>query len=296
LTALSFVEAIMPDAGPVLDLGCGAGHITWALERRVAPRPVIGFDVSFFSLYVARSQMVPDGNFICGEILALPFRDAVFSLVFCSDAFYFPTNKWPVLREMERALRDDGQLMLVWLRNQVRQHFHDGQAIYSGRPLTLAGYRQLVGHLSYRFIPDSLIVQRYLDGVGLPAGTHATDEMLERELTFSILAAKHDPEFNDAHRFSDWPHARGKLGINPLYRSTTDTSTGVSYVREFPSGVYAEEHAQMRKILPEKFSLPVNDLQALRENRSTTKLRPLIDKLAIMGFPPNYLQESRPAA
>jgi SAM-dependent methyltransferase/uncharacterized protein YbaR (Trm112 family) len=291
LTALSFIEAITPDAAPVLDLGCGAGHITWALQQRISPRPVIGFDGFFFSLYVARTRMVQQGNFICGDILALPFRSEIFSLIYCSDAFYLPTCKWPMLREMERVLRDEGQMMLVALRNQLRQHFYNGQPIFSGRPLTLAGYRQLVGHLAHRFIPDSLTVQRYLDGVGLPAGTQASDNTLEGELNFSILAAKRDSDFTDGGKFPEWPHARGKLGINPLYRVSTVTPKEVSYVREFPSGVYAEEHKEMRKFLPEKFSLPADELQALRENRPTNGLKPLIDKLAIMGFPPGYLPE-----
>lgn len=283
LVALSFVHAMGRPQGLVLDLACGAGHITWSIQRQVAPQQVIGLDGFFFSLYVARTCIAPDVWFVCGDVNALPFRDSSFSVVFCSDAFFNFQYKWSSLREIERVLNSTGMLILVWLKNKLHKH------PYPGRPLTPQGYRRLVEHLPHRLIPDSLTLQRYLEGYGLMAEKQVDDETLNQSPTLSIWAMKGKATFADMGPFEHWPHAYGVLGINPLYELKSSSPDGSEYVRRFPSKFYEEENPEMKCYLPERFYLSKEQETALRQNRSNGLLEELIRNCAVLGFPPGYL-------
>jgi SAM-dependent methyltransferase/uncharacterized protein YbaR (Trm112 family) len=279
LVALAFVQAIGPQHGPVLDLACGAGHLTWALQRRVAPHSCIGLDNVFFSLYVARKHIAPEADFVCGDINNLPFQDSVFSLTFCSDAFFNFQTKWNSLREIERILDATGKIMLVWLRNKLVKH------LYPGRPLTPAGYRQLVAHLPHVLIPDSLVLERYLQGNGLPGYEQVDSDMLNGAATVSIIASKQECDFGEQPAFATWPHADGLLRVNPLFVSN-DASMS-DYIRRFPSQFYADENVDIIQYLPSGFSLSAEQRKMLEAQR-VDGLEDLIRNCSVLGFPPGY--------
>lgn len=281
LIALSFVQAMGSLGGPVLDLACGAGHITWAIGQRVSPKPVVGLDGFFYSLYVARKRIAPNALLVCGDVCNLPFRDSAFSTVFCSDAFHTFESKWSALRESERVLEAAGRLMLICLTNKLFSHK------YPGRPLTPAGYRGLLRNLPHRFYSDRLVLERYLERHGLPVAS-AEEEELQSSPTFSVLAGKGGLSAESGERFRAWPHAEGELGINPLYRPEEDSPAGMSYRCRFPSDFYEEENSLIKTYLPEKFSLSGAQQLSLREN-NLDGLEPLLRRCAILGFPPHYL-------
>lgn len=282
LIALSFIQAIELSGGPVLDLACGAGHITWAIERRVSPKPVVGFDSFFYSLYIARKRIAPNALFACGDVCNLPFRGSTFSTVFCSDAFHNFTSKWASLREMERVLQAAGPLMLTSLTNKLFSHK------YPGKPLTPAAYQVLLGHLFHRFYPDRLVLERYLAGRGLPAKGEYGEDDLRHSPTLSVLAGKGRELESSAERFHTWPHAEGELGVNPLYESGEESAVGRTYLCRFPSDFYAEENALIKTYLPEKFSLSREQELSLQGNRRDG-LEPLLQRCAVLGFPSHYL-------
>lgn len=99
----------------VLDLGCGAGHASFA----VAPvaRSVVAYDLSSRMLEVvaAASQARGLGNISTrqGDVAQLPYADASFDLVLTR----FSAHHWPdvqaALSEVARVLRPGGSLVVV---------------------------------------------------------------------------------------------------------------------------------------------------------------------------------------
>src|SRR3990172_5882451 len=70
----------------VLDVGCGDGERLRELREKHGCRPM-GVDVSAGILRDAKSQY-GDGDFVAGDVLQLPFRDASFDVVHSSMLFH----------------------------------------------------------------------------------------------------------------------------------------------------------------------------------------------------------------
>ena len=79
--------------GPALDLFCG----TQPYREMIPSRPVIGFDID---LHFGRSDVV--------GALPLPFADASFGLVVCTQALHLVDDPRATVREMHRVLRPGG--------------------------------------------------------------------------------------------------------------------------------------------------------------------------------------------
>ncbi|TDJ37493.1 MAG: class I SAM-dependent methyltransferase [Gammaproteobacteria bacterium] len=104
----------------VLDLGCGEGRhaITAYLHADVQ---VIGLDLRRGDIDIARGRFsdFEDPNaagksldFIVGSGLTLPFADASFDRVICSEVLEHIHNYQAVLREIQRVLKPGGLLAL----------------------------------------------------------------------------------------------------------------------------------------------------------------------------------------
>jgi ubiquinone/menaquinone biosynthesis C-methylase UbiE len=76
--AEAFFELLPPPARSVLELGCGEGRVA----RRLAALgyAVVGLDSSPTMVGLAR-EADPDGEYVLGDAVALPFGDASFDLV-----------------------------------------------------------------------------------------------------------------------------------------------------------------------------------------------------------------------
>ena len=89
-------------AGSVLDLGCGLGGYSLALQARGAR--VVSADFS-----LATVAGLPDGlRLVCADARHLPFADATFDLVFCASLIEHVPDPVGMLREIRRALKPGG--------------------------------------------------------------------------------------------------------------------------------------------------------------------------------------------
>jgi demethylmenaquinone methyltransferase/2-methoxy-6-polyprenyl-1,4-benzoquinol methylase len=100
--AAAATAAAPPPGGPVLDVCCGTGDLSLVLARRYPGAAVTGLDFSEAMLDRARAKAARAGapvEFVCGDLLALPFDDATFGAV---------TAGWGVrnVADLERAFAE----------------------------------------------------------------------------------------------------------------------------------------------------------------------------------------------
>ncbi len=114
LDALEAVARERPGAR-VLDLGCGAGHVSY----RVAPlvTEVVAYDLApqmlaLVGAHAARHGL-PNIRVSCGTAEALPFPDASYDLVLSRYSAHHWSAPAHALREVCRVLRPEGQWVLA---------------------------------------------------------------------------------------------------------------------------------------------------------------------------------------
>jgi SAM-dependent methyltransferase len=96
----------------VLDLGCGDGHHSRAIAWR-KPALAVDLDVSLEQLRGLARQISKNGlrSYVCGDALALPFREECFDRVVCSLVFYLlPLER--ALQELYRLMKREGRAYL----------------------------------------------------------------------------------------------------------------------------------------------------------------------------------------
>lgn len=94
----------------VLDLGCGGGLAAACLAQRGAR--VVGLDLSRASLHVAarhtRRHGRPEALFVCGRAETLPFADASFDVVWCTDVLEHLPHLPAAIDQIARVLKPGG--------------------------------------------------------------------------------------------------------------------------------------------------------------------------------------------
>lgn len=99
----------------VLDVGCGPGLLACAFAARA--RHVSGVDVTWAMLEQARAEQRRRGlsntAWLQGDATRLPCRDQAFTIVTSRLTFHHLLEPMAVLREMARACRRGGQVVVV---------------------------------------------------------------------------------------------------------------------------------------------------------------------------------------
>lgn len=110
---LEFVE--LPEAGQVLDLGCGTGKLLKRLAKRHPQLMGTGLDFADDMLQQARQQSAaPDRlTYVQGGTDTIPLPDDQFDAAFCTISFLHYANAIEVLHEIHRVLKPGGQFYLA---------------------------------------------------------------------------------------------------------------------------------------------------------------------------------------
>ena len=112
----------------VLDVGCGTGAVLALLHEKYPDRRYVGLDLTPEMIEVARAKVAPGMEFVVGDAENLPFDEASFDAVLCSNSFHHYPNPAAFLAGALRVLRPGGRLILrdytssdpvVWLMNHV---------------------------------------------------------------------------------------------------------------------------------------------------------------------------------
>ncbi|MGB7404913.1 MAG: class I SAM-dependent methyltransferase, partial [Pacificimonas sp.] len=91
------------------ELACGIGHYLRLFRDAGVPN-LVGGDVVFAKLWLARTFVCPSADFVCFDAAAPWPLDAEFDLVLCADAFYFMPQKSYVA---ERLLETTARTLIV---------------------------------------------------------------------------------------------------------------------------------------------------------------------------------------
>jgi SAM-dependent methyltransferase len=293
LEALSYSRCISSEDLPVLDLGCGMGHITWHISQRFGSGNVIGLDAQFSSLYLASKFIAPNVSFICASVESrLPFADKRLGAIFCSDAFFYFMHRVAVFEEIRRILAPGGLAMLIGLRNRLVDHLHPNQFF----PLAPAEYQELVGDIPHCIVPDRQVLARYLQGLGPDCSRSLPAEAMQNEPKVSIIACARPEALRDYGRFNDWPHAEGSLKLNPLFgvESVPDNQSVIRLERHYPSEFFEKENIESKEYLPEYVAVSRQTLEDIRKKHLSPEVLDLIERFVVLAMPDCYSQIAPP--
>jgi len=138
----------------VLDLGCGSGRYTIALNS-YGCKTITGYDMGGQGLAVAENIVNKYGikniNFVEGNVLSLPFEDESFDFVFCNGVLHHIRNLKRGLSELYRVLKTSGTAFLYL--------YADGGLFWNFRKKA----REITGKIPREY------AQQVLNMLGLPS-------------------------------------------------------------------------------------------------------------------------------
>jgi len=107
-----------PEPFDLLDIGCGTGTFDAMLAGSSLPARVVGLDYAEAMCRVAAGKARQAGladrlRYVNADSQHLPFRDASFDAVTCSNSFHHYPDQRAVVRDMKRVLRPGGRLMII---------------------------------------------------------------------------------------------------------------------------------------------------------------------------------------
>ncbi len=99
----------IPKNKKVLDVGCGAGSVTFEIYNRTFPKHMTGIDISENLIDIANNEKIKRGinniSFIQGDAEALHFEDNSFDCVVSNMVFHLLNNQFKALSEMHRVIK-----------------------------------------------------------------------------------------------------------------------------------------------------------------------------------------------
>ena len=177
LSGLALAQSYWGAPRRVLELACGAGHYLRAFSGHAGE--VVGGDLVFAKLWLARHWIAPQATLVCFDAAApWPFADRAADLLFCHDAFYFLPEKPRVAAEM---LRVANRVLVGHMHNALVDNLSAGEPL---EPATYAAMfpapdvfddRELTAALVELRIPrtSSLLALADAPAVALAVGTAA---------------------------------------------------------------------------------------------------------------------------
>ncbi len=203
LSGLALLDSSVEQGAKVFELACGVGHYCHELSSRGID--VMGGDVVFAKLYLARQYTCPRARLVCFDAAwSIPLQDSAAPTVFCHDAFYFLQNKSHVARELRRIAGRTGTLVIGHTHNAVAENFS------AGDPLTIEEYRSMFSEATV-FDDDDLtraVIEARtptpLNGGQVPAAISLVEEWCPRSHSCSFAM----------------PKTGARLRLNPLFKKS----------------------------------------------------------------------------
>jgi len=243
--------------GPLLDLGCGAGHGIHAMFRRIPRSLAVGADANFTLLYLAKRYVAPAALFVCADASArLPFRDGAFEAALSADTFQYLPDGAATARELLRVTR--GPIIL--------SHFY--------RPAAPASFDarealDVFSERSPRLHDEDAILEAFFDRRELDLSLHAP----ERDGVAALTSGLEPRIYSGADYFVSGS------ALNPLYEVREEGDV-LHLRRRSLSEKYEERYRKVEAWLP-------GTLTVTREQIASGDPE-LVRKFVLLELPPNY--------
>lgn len=205
----------------VLDLGCGTGRASLAMQKRWPKAQIVSMDVALPMLRQARAGSKRGGwlsnpfarvpRQVCGDARALPLADASVDVLFCNLVLQWVEDLDAVFAGFRRVLKPDGLLLLstfgpetLW---ELRGAFAQADAVPHVSPFVdIAGFGDALVRAGFHqpvldredvreFHPDLPALMRSLRAIGATNALHARRASLTGRARFAAAA-----EAYEAHR------------------------------------------------------------------------------------------------
>ena len=263
LSYLSTAALLTPfSRGPVLDLGCGAGHMVHALFRRIPKSLVVGLDLHFTLLYLARRFVAPSGLYVCADASGrLPFRDAVFEAALCADTFKYLADRSTAAGELLRVTR--GPIVV--------SHFYDPSFQGEGVPAPLEpdACAALFTARSPRLYREREILDTFLERRELDLRSPGAS----KDDVVSLTAGVEPQLYPGADYFASG------TALNPVYE-VREEGNRLHLKRRFISDRYTEAYRKLDPYLPESLTVTREQLAAGDPE--------LMRRFVLLDLPANY--------
>jgi SAM-dependent methyltransferase/uncharacterized protein YbaR (Trm112 family) len=260
LSYLASAALLTPLAkGPVLDLGCGAGHLLRVLAARIPGELMVGLDLNFSLLYLARRFLAPAALLVCADAsLPLPFVDGAFEASVCADVYQYLPDPARTSVEMLRITRGPIVLSHLWT-----SAFGDRSGLPPER------YREFFSSRNGMLHDDGRLIETFLRTRELDLSR--TSGLLGNALSLTVgLEPKVYP---GADYFVSGTE------LNPIYDVREDAA-GLRLRRKFISDHYAKVYRAVDEFLPEILTV-TRDQLASRDPE-------LVRKFVLLDLPPLY--------
>jgi demethylmenaquinone methyltransferase / 2-methoxy-6-polyprenyl-1,4-benzoquinol methylase len=153
-------RAVVREGDRVLDAACGTGDLAVA-DAEAGASHVTGLDFSERMLERARKKASLE--WVCGDLLALPFADASFDSATVGFGVRNVSELEVALQELHRVLRPGGRLAILEI-TQARGVLRPFFSLWFDRIVPLLG-KVLPGGSAYAYLPAS--VKRFPPAEGL---------------------------------------------------------------------------------------------------------------------------------
>jgi ubiquinone/menaquinone biosynthesis C-methylase UbiE len=167
----TWLQPYVPPSGQIADLGGGTGELGAGLARELQARAIV---VDATPQMLRRVDPLPWVSVRLAVAEALPFPDAYFDALVCSDAFHHFRDQDAAAREMARVVRPGGGLLILDMFPRGPDRFWALLERLLGEPGAFKQPHQMEAFLSERGISGRTTQEHrsgysYLGTVGPPS-------------------------------------------------------------------------------------------------------------------------------
>ncbi|NUN05161.1 MAG: 3-demethylubiquinone-9 3-O-methyltransferase [Bdellovibrio sp.] len=172
----------------ILDMGCGAGHVTNSLAQ--AGHEVTGVDLSSTSLKIAEAKDVTGKvNYLRADVYRLPFSRESFDVVVAMDLLEHVMDPQKIITQATRVLRPGG----LFIYSTVNKNPLSWLIVIKGIPWIVKNTPQN-SHLYSLFISPRTL-EEWMEDVGLdPIEKKGIRPVLMQKSLFDLLSTGEVPE------------------------------------------------------------------------------------------------------
>ena len=278
-----FISLLKKKRKRILEVCCGAGHVSFVISKYVNPDELICVDGSFRSLYLAKKYF-SNAEFINIDAnYQLPFKDDIFSSVLMMDAFHYVDARALLAKEFERVLNKEGMLLLLHHHNALVDN------VAAGKPLSPQTWVGLFD-INVMALPEKSIVEDFVLRDKLDLSKNYSEEELDRADAILMIGGADSDCFEGL--WKDIVEIKENLIINPIY-NMKEEGEKILLEREFPSEFFRKEYPLTEKYLPERCEIDkryVNGRSVCVSDENEHEIEDLMREFVIINVPRNYIK------